>query len=751
MSNVAFFVILVVNTNSKLQNAAGMVSLTMSSTNQEFIKKELAGFRRILLSALLVIFILSIWQTISTIDVHRAYQASMMDSVTEQVISDYSEHLTLLRTRIDKFQTQYQKQLNALYNSGNTADRKEYFELLQELKKNIEHVRLFSIVDKNGEGIFKHITGDFLPDCKEEIHDTLVAGSQENLFFHHSQSSVHYDLLQPLLLNGENIRLFVAFNIDKFADILSNYQLPQQQLFLLRKDQIGKVELTTVPKYIGKPSEAVIMSEKEIESFSIQKDIPYTRWTIAIRLSEEYQRQLTLSVLLKSALIWIIASLALFLTYRIKKGKTQEHFKALQQIEYTTAYDQLTGLINRQSFVDELENRVSELDSDHGVVVYIDLDKFQTVNNVHGYTKGELCLHACTKLLKSNVTKNSQLARIGNDQFAIFNPDTPHRTGRHYGNEIRQSIGQLDLSEIDEALALTCCVGVLNLDSEFEDGVQIMNAVMTAVNIAKSKGRNRVQLYQSDDPLLKQHALEMETLKLLKRAIASETLLLYRQQIQATNRSVEQKSYEVLVRMEHDGEIVSPGFFIPIAEKNGFALELDKFVIKQTIIRIARNSDESFYSINLSGQTLAAPNLVNFVKRCLTEYQIDPNQLTFEITETFAITHLEAAIDFISEVTRLGCQFALDDFGSGLSSFSYLQRLPVQKLKIDGVFIRNLCNEPRNQTFVKTMVALAQSMDMETVAEFVETESELILLKQLGLDYCQGYYIHEPSPWLMHG
>ena len=728
-----------------------MNRLSAPETDNSFIRNELAGFRRVLLSALFLMLLLSVWQAMSTINIHKAYQASLMDTVTEQVISDYSEHMTLLRTKIDKFQIQYQQQIQALYRSGAAANRQDYFKLLQELKKNIEHVRLFSIIDADGEGTLAHITGDFLPDCKEEIHDTLKSGNQENLFFHHSQSSVHYDLLQPLLVDGRNIKFFVAFNIDTFADILAKYQLPQQQLFLLRKDHIGKVELTTVPKYASKPSQSVVMSEQEIASFSIQKAIPNTRWNIAIRLSSDYVWELALTVALKSGLVWLIASLTLFLTYRLKKVKTQAHFEALQELEYKESYDQLTGLMNRQSFVDTLEHCSDRLDSGHGVVVYLDLDKFQTVNNVHGYTKGELCLHACTKLLRSRINKKSKLARIGNDQFAIFNPDTPHINSEQYANELRLSIAQLDLSEIDEALTLTCCAGVVNLRSELDGATQIMNSVMTAVNLAKSKGRNRVQLYQSDDPTLKQHAFEMETLRQLKRAISTESLLLYRQEIQATNKEQNRRAYEVLVRMEQDGEILSPSLFIPIAEKNGFAIELDKFVIRQTIIRIARNADDSYYSINLSGQTLAVPNLIEYVKRCLNEYQVAPKQLTFEITETYAITHIDAAIEFIAHVTRLGCQFALDDFGSGLSSFSYLQRLPVQKLKIDGVFVRNLVDEPRNQSFVKTMIALAKSMDMETVAEYVETEADMQLLREFGIDYCQGYYIHKPSPWVVTG
>jgi len=731
-----------------LQLDLSMTNEFLSTSKQEFIKRELSGFRRILVFALGVIFLLSIWQTISTINVHKSYQNSLMDSVTEQVISDYGEHLKHLRTQIDKFQIQYRSEIEELYRSGSSANRNDYMSLLQELKKNIEHVRLFSFVGINGEGVLKHITGDFLPDCKEEIHNTLSTGTQENLFFHHSKSSVHYDLLQPLLVTGSESRIFVAFNIDKFRDLLSKYQLPQQQLFLLRQDHVGKVELSTEQKYSGEPSASVVMSESEISAFNFEKSIPNTRWNIAIRLSDQYLHELMLSVIVKSVLIWLIASLALLLTYRLKKIKTLEHFKTLQHIEYTESYDQLTGLLNRQSFLEVVENGIKGLDSDRGIVLFIDLDKFQSINNVHGYTKGEMCLNLCTKMLKKSLAPEAKLARMGNDQFAIFNPGVIHQSCLSYAEEVRLQIAGLDLSEVDESLSITSCIGVVNLHEGFDDGQQIMTSVMKAINLAKSKGRNRVQLYQSDDPALKQHAVEMETLKLLKRAITAEKLLLFRQQIQSNNKSNSVTSYEVLARLEHEGDIISPTLFIPIAEKNGFALELDRCVIKQVIKRIAKNQDSSHYSINLSGQTLATPNLIGFVKTLLEEHKVSPEQLTFEITETYAITHLDSAIQFITEVTRLGCKFALDDFGSGLSSFSYLQRLPVQKLKIDGVFIRNLCDEPRNQVFVKTMVALAKSMEMETVAEYVETENELIMLKELGLDYCQGYYIHKPSPWL---
>lgn len=697
--------------------------------------------------ATFLLLAMSIWQFVHTIKVHSEYQHSLMDTISEQVISDYSKHLSLLRTQVDKFQIEHKEELAQLYRAGNLASREEYIGLLTKFRASVEDVRLFAIIDKNGDGVLKHITGEFLEDCKHEIETTLNHGSQEQLFFHHSLSSVHYDLLQPFVVNSREAHFFVGLNINKFEELLQRYRMPQQELFLLRNDDVGKVELSTNSEYQGQPSAHFILSDEDLATLDFVKPIPKTRWNVAIRLSGDYLRGLILQNTYNTVLIWLIITALLFFSYKFKKNQIIKHYEVLKKMAYAESYDELTGLPNRSAFVETLNSSLPQLDKQKGNLFYIDLDKFQSINNVVGYSKGERCLNIITSTLSNILEQDAQLARIGNDQFTIFMPKQGHGESLEHGEYLRRLIKNIDFSDVDEAINITACIGVVELDQQWDDAQQAMSAVMLAADLAKSKGRNKCQLYQAQDPALKRHADEMDVLKLIKKAVSDNSFVLYRQQIRSS-QSDNADIYEVLLRMEGEGgEMLSPGIFIPIAEKHHLVAQVDRLVIQNTLARIAATDDKCHYCINLSGQTLASTALIEFVELQFETHNVEPSQITFEITETYAITHLEAAIKFIQQVTDMGCQFALDDFGSGLSSFSYLQQLPVQKLKLDGTFIKNLNSEPRNQAFVKTMVALAKSMEMQTVAEFVETEDEYSALKDIGLDYFQGYHLHKPAKW----
>lgn len=712
-----------------------------------FLRQELSGYRRMVVFAGLLLVAMSIWQFVNTLWVHKTYQDSLMDTISDQVIDDYGKHLNHLRTQVDKFQIEHKEQLVALYRDAHFASREDYIELLTLLRSAIEDVRLFAIIDKNGDGILIHITGDFLPDCKHEIETTLLHGSQEQLFFHHSLSSVHYDLLQPFVVNSDNAHFFVGLNIDKFEELLKRYRLPQQELFLLRNDEQGKVELSTNTEYQTQPSAHFILSEQDLATLNYVKPIPNTRWNVSIRLSGDYLDSLVTQSLINTLSLFFVVIGLLFFGYKFKKNQIIKHYDVLKKMAYAESYDELTGLPNRTVFVEILQNEMIGLEKQKGNLFYIDLDKFQTINNVVGYSKGERCLNIITNALSKHLSTEGHLARIGNDQFAVFEPNQGHGESLDHGEALRKLIKSIDFSDVDEAINITACVGVVELHNDWVDVHQAMSAVMLAADLAKSKGRDKCQLYQAEDPALTRHSQEMEILKHIRKAISDDSFVLYRQQIQSANGD-DNEIFEVLLRLETDsGEIVSPSIFIRIAEQHHLVASIDKLVIQNTLERISLTQDKAHYCINLSGQTLATPNLIEFVSEQFKLHQVPPQQITFEITETYAITHLESAIKFITQVTHMGCQFALDDFGSGLSSFSYLQQLPVQKLKLDGTFIKNLNSEPKNRAFVQTMVALAKSMEMETVAEFVETEDEFSALKELGLDYFQGYHLHKPTPW----
>lgn len=722
--------------------------LELKSVSSElFIKKELKGSKTRVLIAMVSIFLVTFWHSYSTIKVHQEYQRSLMDSVSNRVIDEVEHHFLQLRLEIKEFQWRHQAKLIALHHQGHDANKSDYMEILKLLRSEIEGVRLFSIVDGNGKALFEHITGDFSPDCKEEVNSTIAHNSQENLFFHRTVSSIHFDLLEPLIASEESMFLFVAFNPNHFQAVLKRHRLPQQDLFLLRKDAIGKVELS-----VSGSDEAsfddIVMIESEVNQFSYLKEIPRTRWNVAIRLQEQYNRKLINDNYLRSLLIWGFISIILLGSYISKRSRSMRQFEVLKQLEFVESHDSLTGLMNRTTVVSLYEEIRTEIKPGQGVALMLDLDKFQMINNTVGFTKGDRCLRILTEALQNQLPEKAKFARISNDQFVVLMPQLEHERACKTAKQLKNSVQALDFSAISPDISMTCCLGVVELHPDFVDGEHVMSSLVLSIRLAKLKGANNIQLYQSDDPELLRHAQEMNILKLIRNSLSDNKFMLYRQALKVANNKVEENVYEILLRMKDDeGNIISPALFIPIAEQHSLAVELDQWVITQTLYQMSIEQSGDHYCINLSGQTLADSSMVAFVIEKVKEFDICPELLTFEITETFAITHLKSAIYFITEITAMGCKFALDDFGSGLSSFSYLQQLPVQKLKIDGVFVRDITNNPRNQAFVSTMVSLAQSMDMETVAEFVETEADYEMLKTLGLDYFQGYYFHKPTLW----
>jgi len=683
-----------------------------------------------------------------------------MDSVTDRILSDYQEYFTQLRLEIDLFQ---QKQLNAieqLQKQGEKASKQDYMQVLTTLRSDIDNTRLFALIDPSGKGSLKHITGDFLPDCEEEIAATVHEGVQNKLFLHRSKTSMHFDLLQPLsTAKSDNSFFFVAFNPDILTNLLKKYQLPHQQLFLMRADAPGEVELTTETidsKYTK------LITGSELNSFNFVKAIPNTRWQLAIRLSPEYSSNLFREGLIKAGLIWLLLSLFIYGFFRQQKHSLLKHSQVEQALAYVDNYDQLTGLANRVNFDRQLSEHI-EVNSllAHnainanavaknlsGVVMHIDLDKFQVINNSISYAMGDKFLHQISISLKAFLPDSAIVSRLGNDEFAVLLPDMLFSEAKDFAHRIRLEIQTIRIRELEQDTNITASIGVIILDNSIFDAQQVYSSLGQAVSLAKEKGRNRVQVYQSDDEQLVLHAKEMEAVHDVANALKENRLLLYRQEIKSLSEQ-QCSHYEVLVRMRSEqGALVPPNNFIPAAEKYGLIRQIDHWVIENTFKKIAMSpEDDSSYSINLSGITLADRDTYDQVINLFEQYQVPTERICFEVTETSAITHLESALYFINKMRSYGCSFSLDDFGSGLSSFSYLQKLPVDVIKIDGIFVKDMDTNDINRVFVENIKRTAQAMNKKTVAEFVENAVIEKMLTEIGIDYGQGYHIHKPEPW----
>jgi len=707
-----------------------------------------------------VILILLVSQAFSANKIHHSYQESLMNSVTDSILSDYQEYFTLLRLEIDLFQ---QKQLNAIEALENKADKvskEEYMQVLTSLKNDIDNTRLFALIDQKGLGSLKHITGGFLPDCENEIATTVAEGVQNKLFLHRSKSSIHFDLLQPLATSsGEGSFFFVAFNPDILTDILKKYQLPHQQLFLMRSDLPGEIELTT-EKYDSKYNELIL--GEELKAFNLVKAIPNTRWQLAIRLSPKYSNDLYREGLIKALLIWALLTLFIYIFYRQRKRILQKQLQVEQALAYVDNYDQLTGLANRVNFDRQLTEHIEAnqllahnsinantvVYKQTGVVMHINLDKFQVINNSVSYAIGDRFLHQISINLRAFLPAGAIMSRLGNDEFAVLFPELLFTEAKGFAHKIRLEVQKVRIPEYQQDTNITASIGVITLDNSIFDAQQVYSSLGQAVSLAKEKGRNRVQVYQSDDEQLVLHAKEMEAVHDIADALKVNRLLLYRQKIKSLKPN-QHSHYEVLVRMKNpQGILVPPNHFIPAAEKYGLIRQIDQWVIEHTFKMITLTpEDTSRYSINLSGVTIADRDIYSQVIKLFEQYQVSAQRICFEITETSAISHIDSALYFINKMKAFGCSFSLDDFGSGLSSFSYLQKLPVEIIKIDGAFVQDMDTNDINRVFVENIKRTADAMNKKTVAEFVENSAIEEMLVDIGIDYGQGYHIHKPEPW----
>jgi len=489
--------------------------------------RELNTSKSVIILTSGLILILLIWQTFSASKIHQQYQASLMDSVTTQVLSDYQEYFTQLRLEIDLFQ---QKQLNAIekiQQAGKNANQNDYMGILNNLRSDIKNTRLFALIDKNGIGSLKHITGDFLPSCEEEISSTIASGSQKHLFLHRSKNSVHFDLLQPLSThNGEKSYFFVAFNPDILTDLLSKYQLPYQQLFLMRADNIGEIELTTESdnsKYAS-----MSMNKEELNDFTYVKAIPNTRWQLAIRLDPQYSSNLYQQGLLKAIGIWAVLTLLIYSFYRQQKMRQQKHLQMKQEIIYKDNHDQLTGLVNRVSFDRQLNEYIKsnrkKPSLTTGVVLHIDIDNFQVINNSFGYTIGDEFLNTVSYELKVFLPRNTVISRLGNDEFAILLPSLNHHECKDFAHKLRLYFQKIHIDALPKDNNITASIGVVILNNVIFNAEQAFASLGQAVSLAKEKGRNRVQIYQSDDKQLIQHADDMKAVHDVSEALKNNNL-----------------------------------------------------------------------------------------------------------------------------------------------------------------------------------------------------------------------------------
>ena len=429
--------------------------------------------------------------------------------------------------------------------------------------------------------------------------------------------------------------------------------------------------------------------------------------------------------------------------------------KLSERLTYQANHDPLTGLINRHEF----EHRLSHcLDmarerNTENALCFVDLDQFKVINDTLGHIAGDELLCQVTKLLSKYVRKQDSVGRIGGDEFVLLFEYCAIDDAERIVNKVRKSIEEFSFPWEGQSFRITTSMGLVPINRATGSVTDALKIADTACYAAKDLGRNRVYVYRDGDEEMARHNGEMQWVNRINQALDEERLRLYFQEIiPISEHNNEGLHYELLIRMESDdGDILPPGAFLPAAERYGLVCKLDRWVIKTAFEWLRSNPQHvkllSLCSINLSGQSLGDDELLAFIMQRFSETDIPPNKICFEITETAAIAKLSRASQWIQILRQRGCRFALDDFGSGLSSFGYLKSLPVDFLKIDGQFIKNMIDNPMDMVIVHSIHEIARVMGASTIAEFVESDAILEKLREIGIDYAQGYGISLPRPF----
>jgi diguanylate cyclase (GGDEF)-like protein/PAS domain S-box-containing protein len=429
-----------------------------------------------------------------------------------------------------------------------------------------------------------------------------------------------------------------------------------------------------------------------------------------------------------------------------------------RRLEYQASHDTLTGLANRRQFERHIERAIKEVAEDGRIhaMCYMDLDQFKVVNDTCGHYAGDQLLIEIGKLIKSKTREKDIVGRLGGDEFGLLLHDVNLDQATFYAAEIRNSIRDYRYVAAGHVFEVGVSIGIVAIRPESGTLADIFTAADVACYVAKDKGRNEIHVSQMNDVEQAKRQLEMQWSARIPPALKENRFVLYHQKIlPLTDDTDLSPRCELLVRMlDNDGSLIPPGKLIPAAERFRQMPDVDRWVIHNAlklISQVGPGSGLASFAINLSGQSLGQPDLLDFVKREILRSGVRPQQLTFEITETAAIQNVSHASQFMSELKRMGCQFSLDDFGSGLSSFGYLKALPVDYLKIDGSFVRNMLRDHHDHSIVVAISQIAKTLGIRCVAEFVGDHDTVIALKEIGVDYGQGFFLHRPEPLPMPG
>jgi diguanylate cyclase (GGDEF)-like protein/PAS domain S-box-containing protein len=429
-----------------------------------------------------------------------------------------------------------------------------------------------------------------------------------------------------------------------------------------------------------------------------------------------------------------------------------ERMAMMEHLREMAEHDSLTGLYNRQYFLNELERVVENTlrgSRRDFALLYIDLDNFKFVNDTLGHLAGDRVLVEVTEMLSQRIRKSDLLARLGGDEFAILLYDVREDHVLQAAEAHRKMLADYAFKYNGKVINIGCTIGITLFGHEATSKEDLLVQADVACHIAKRSGRNRVHLYEPEDQKnMTIMSEDMGWARRIKDAIEQDHFRLCCQPIMDM-KSGETQRQEVLLRLQgEDGDIILPAGFLPSAERFGLMRAIDRWVVNHAIEALGKQlakNPKLHYSINLSAESIGDATMLETITNALQRFDVPPTAVTFEITETVAIAHLGTAVEFLTRLRNLGCQTALDDFGVGYSSFAYLKDLPVDYVKIDGSFVRDIPRDTLQHAMVRSMNDIAHAMGKQTIAEFVDCEDCLALLRKMGVDFVQGYYVGRPQ------
>jgi diguanylate cyclase (GGDEF)-like protein/PAS domain S-box-containing protein len=503
-----------------------------------------------------------------------------------------------------------------------------------------------------------------------------------------------------------------------------------QDIFKLRDDQ-GEV-LTVNPVTVALTEDRILNSGKDL--------------TLENQAGEEFAVEYTVAPIRDDG-GGVLGAVLVFRNVTEIRGMAK-------QMAYQATHDTLTGLINRFEFERRLELALQSTrdEGKHHTLFYMDLDQFKVVNDTCGHIAGDALLRQITEHLQANTRRSDTLARLGGDEFALLLANCRLDSALHTADTLCNAVNDFRFVWEDKSFGVSASIGVVEIGPESDTITDLLSAADNACYVAKDLGRNRVHVFQPDDIALAKRQGEMQWLPRIRQALEQEQFRLFYQRIVPVSATLEEQHCEILLRMaDADRDLVPPGAFIAAAERYGLMDDIDRWVINAAFDHLSTNQScvadpNQLWTINLSGQSICDEQFLDFVMAQFRDKRVPPRNICFEITETTAIRNLSRAAELMSPLKSMGCRFALDDFGSGLSSFNYLKHLDVDFLKIDGSFVKDMLDDAMDCAMVESINQIGQLLGLRTIAEWVDDEQVFTKLQGLRVDFAQGYWIHAPEP-----